>query len=172
MKQNVLKNQAVQEGIFFLLIGGALLTYGINSYQKGFNKDWAQSPYLFPVLVAVIIGILAVSLLYQGISKVRVDADAKQNENEKKNIVQVAIVLGLSLLYYIMLGVCKIPYITFGIMQFSLTISNFEILTVVFLMAMMLYLGVRKIYVLLPVSIGMSLFLSVAFRAMLHVLLP
>ena len=45
-------------------------------------------------------------------------------------------------------------------------------MTVVFLIAMMIFMGVRKIPVLVFVPIGTTLFLSLAFRTFLHVLLP
>lgn len=173
MNQKKIWNHAVQEGIFFLLAGGILLIYGLDSHHKGFNQDWSQSPYLFPVLVAVLMGILAVSLIGQGLYEAKAeDASAKAHPDAGKNTLQVLIVLGLALLYYLSLAVLKIPYITFGILSYSLTISNFEIVTVVFLFVMMVYLGVRKIPVLVLVPVGTSLFLSVTFRAMLHVLLP
>lgn len=174
MNQKKIWNHAVQEGCFFLLAGGALLWHGLDNHHKGFNQDWSQSPYLFPVLVAVMMGILAVSLLGQGLYDVKSaeKPDASNRTDTKKYTLQVLIVLGLSLLYYLSLAVLKIPYITFGILSYSLTISNFEVMTVVFLFVMMLYLGVRKIPVLVLVPIGTSLFLSVTFRAMLHVLLP
>ena len=66
MKQKALQNHALQEGIFFLLMGGALLFYGLDSHSKSFNKDWTQSAYLFPVIVALLLGALAVMLLVQG----------------------------------------------------------------------------------------------------------
>lgn len=179
MKQRLIRNHAVQEGILFLLLGGALLWHGLDEQSRAFNKDWPQSPYLFPVLVAVLIGALAFSLLYQGISAVRksVDAAAEQSGVRSsaapaKQTIQVLVVLGMSLLYYLALAVLKIPYITFGILSWSLTVSNFEVCTLLFLLALMLYLGVRKVPVLAAVPLCTTLFLSVAFRAMLHVLLP
>ncbi len=186
MKQKSIWNQATQEGCFFLILGGALLWHGLDSHHKGFNQDWSQSPYLFPVLVAVIMGILAVGLLVEGVntakrsaarkSAIRPDegTDGAKNirPDEAKYVRQVLVVVAMALLYYLALAVLKIPYITFGILAYSLTISNFEIVTVVFLLAMMLYMGVRRIPVLVLVPLGTSLFLSVTFRAMLHVLLP
>lgn len=179
MKQRLIRNHAVQEGILFLLLGGALLWHGLDEQSRAFNKDWSQSPYLFPVLVAVLIGALAFSLLYQGISAVRKSADAAAEQSgvrssaaPAKQTVQVLAVLGMSLLYYLALAVLKIPYITFGILSWSLTVSNFEVCTLLFLLALMLYLGVRKVPVLAAVPLCTTLFLSVAFRAMLHVLLP
>ncbi len=183
MKHKSFWNHSVQEGCFFLLLGGALLWHGLDSHHKGFNQDWSQSPYLFPVLVAFMMGALAVSLMGQGLrdaqteeagktGKARVDGKAAPRPDAFKYTIQVLVVLGMALLYYISLAVLKIPYITFGILSWSLTISNFEVMTVVFMFAMMLYLGVRKISVLVLVPVGTSLFLSVTFRAMLHVLLP
>lgn len=179
MKQRLIRNHAVQEGILFLLLGGALLWHGLDEQSRAFNKDWSQSPYLFPVLVAVLIGALAFSLLYQGISAVRKSANVAAEQSgvrssaaPAKQTVQVLAVLGMSLLYYLALAVLKIPYITFGILSWSLTVSNFEVCTLLFLLALMLYLGVRKVPVLAAVPLCTTLFLSVAFRAMLHVLLP
>ncbi len=171
MKSMDLTNHSIQEGIFFLLLSACLFWYGMDSYSNSFNKDWSQSPYLFPVLVSLLMAVLAVSLFYQGVKQTK-ESTGKESSPTKKCTVQVLVVLGITLLYYIALAVLKIPYITFGILAWSLTISNFEIVTVVFLFAMMFYLGVRKLPILILVPIGTSLFLSVTFRAMLHVLLP
>lgn len=192
MKQKSIWNHAVQEGILFLLLGGALLWHGLDGYNRAFIKDWSQSPYLFPVLVAVLMGALSFSLLYQGMKAMqgggatagagrRMSDDAqaiagaggeKKADSPAKQTIPVLVVLGMSLIYYLALAVLRIPYITFGILSWSLTISNFEVCTFIFLVAMMLYLGVRRIPVLAAVPLGTTLFLSVAFRAMLHVLLP
>lgn len=173
MNQKKIWNHEIQEGCFFLLAGGALLLYGLDGHHKGFNQDWSQSPYLFPVLVAILMAILAVSLIGQGMYDAKTGSGAEDaRPHERKYTLQVLLVLCMALLYYLSLAVLKIPYITFGILSYSLTISNFEIVTVVFLLVMMLYLGVRKVPVLVLVPVGTSLFLSVTFRAMLHVLLP
>lgn len=170
MKQNLLKVHAIQEGLFFLFLGGALLWYGLEKHFGGFNHDWSQSPYLFPVMVAVLLGALAMSLLYQGLhvaGNISTAADSPVQQS-----IRVAIVLAMSVVYYFLLAVLKIPYITFGIFTWSFTISNFEVVTLLFLIALMLYLGVRRLSVLASVPLGVTLFLSITFRAMLHVLLP
>ena len=43
----------IVEGIVFCGSGLVLLSYSLSSYAKGFNKSWAQSPYLFPLIVAI-----------------------------------------------------------------------------------------------------------------------
>lgn len=175
MEKKNIWNSTVQEGIFFLLCSGALFWHGMDSFSKGFNQDWSQSPYLFPVVVAILLGILAICLLCEGVRTGKMPsapAAAGADASQKKHTVQVLVLLAITLAYYLALALLKIPYITFGILSWSLTISNFEIATVVFLIAMMLYLGVRKVPVLVLVPICTSLFLSVTFRSMLHVLLP
>lgn len=173
MKQKAIWNHGIQEGILFLLLGGALLWYSLDAQSSSFNKDWSQSPYLFPALVAVLVGVLSLSLLYQGVSAMgKAAAPQSAGAVPAKQTIPVLVVLAMSLLYYLSLAVLKIPYITFGILSWSLTVSNFEVCTLLFLVVLMLYLGVRKAAVLAAVPLCTTLFLSVAFRAMLHVLLP
>ena len=94
----------------------------------------------------------------------------KAEKTEKRRWVVIAMIL--CMLYYAALAFLKIPYITIGILSFMYTFSTFEVVTVVFLIAMMIFMGVRKIPVLVFVPIGTTLFLSLAFRTFLHVLLP
>ena len=62
--------------------------------------------------------------------------------------------------------------VTIGIFSFMYTFSTFEVVTVPFLASMMAFMGVRKVRVLVLVPLGTTLFLSIAFRTLLHVLLP
>jgi len=80
--------------------------------------------------------------------------------------------LGLSLAYYLALSVIDLPYLALTIGSLTFALSAFEVATVVFLAAMMFYLGVRSKAVLVFVPIGASVFLSVMFRTLLRVLLP
>ena len=80
--------------------------------------------------------------------------------------------LVLCVIYYAVLMYLKMPYITVGIFTFFLTFSTFEVATWLFLIVMMMYMGVRKPVILIPVPLGVTLFLSIAFRTMLNVLLP
>ena len=95
---------------------------------------------------------------------------SKAEKTEKRRWVVIALIL--CAIYYAALAFIKIPYITIGILSFAYTFSTFEVVTIVFLIAMMIFMGVRKIPVLVFVPIGTTLFLSLAFRTFLHVLLP
>lgn len=199
------------EGIVFCGSGLLLLSYSLTSYNKAFNKEWGQSPYLFPLLVAAALIGLSVWLMMEGVramkktgktemllteelpaaSPAQLPQDSPEAEQQEagqetkpmqagpgavvsrsKKIRGVVIALVLCVLYYMALAFLKIPYITVGILSFQYTFSTFEIVTLVFLGAMMGYMGVRKPLILTLVPLGTTLFLSIAFRTLLHVLLP
>ncbi len=172
-------NSLIIEGIIFCGSGLGLLSYSLLSYQKAFNKVWAQSPYLFPLIVAIAMIGLSLWIIGEGVQKMKREAaevpktaEEKKTDNagEKRKWVIGALIL--CMLYYAALAYLKIPYITIGILSFAYTFSTFEVVTVVFLVAMMAFMGVRKPAVLVFVPLGTTLFLSLAFRTFLHVLLP
>ena len=154
-----------------------LLSYSLSSYAKGFNKSWVQSPYLFPLIVALAMIGLSLWIVGEGVTAMKKEAAvpndkkvSKAEKTEKRRWVVIALIL--CVLYYAALAFIKVPYVTIGILSFAYTFSTFEVVTIVFLIAMMTFMGVRKILVLVFVPIGTTLFLSLAFRTFLHVLLP
>lgn len=167
----------IVEGIVFCGSGLVLLSYSLSSYAKGFNKSWAQSPYLFPLIVALAMIGLSLWIVGEGVTAMKKEAavpnDRKVSKAEKTETRRwVVIALILCVLYYAALAFINVPYVTIGILSFAYTFSTFEVVTIVFLIAMMIFMGVRKIPVLVFVPIGTTLFLSLAFRTFLHVLLP
>lgn len=180
MKNKV--SSLIAEGILFCGSGILLLSYSLMSYAKSFNKAWSQSPYLFPALVgAALIG-LSVWIMGQGVLEMKRAAagtaqkaagqSVQDTAKTRSKLLSVLVVLILCVLYYLVLGEVSIPRVTIGILSFSITISIFEVATVVFLIAMMAFMGVRKVPVLILVPVCTSLFLSIAFRTCLHVMLP
>ena len=150
----------IVEGIVFCGSGLVLLSYSLSSYAKGFNKSWVQSPYLFPLIVALAMIGLSLWIVGEGVTAMKKEAAvpndkkvSKAEKTEKRRWVVIALIL--CVLYYAALAFIKVPYVT-----------------IVFLIAMMTFMGVRKIPVLVFVPIGTTLFLSLAFRTFLHVLLP
>ena len=169
-------NHSVQEGIFFLVVGAALLGYAVASYGKAFNKDWGQSPYLFPLMVAAAFMVLALGLIKEGMAEWKKTAEGEAPGKEGKkaagNRKGIVVVLALCIIYYMAMMYVKMPYVTVGIFTFFFTFSTFEVATWIFLIAMMVYMGVRKPVILALAPLGVTLFLSIAFRTMLNVLLP
>lgn len=164
-------NSSIIEGLIFCGSGILLLSYSLTSYNKAFNKNWAQSPYLFPLIVAVAMIGLSLWIIGEGIQALKKEQPKKKEPSGEK-IHWVAIALILCTLYYAALALLKIPYITIGIFSFMYTFSTFEVVTIVFLIAMMVFMGMRKPMVLAFVPLGTTIFLSLAFRTFLHVLLP
>ena len=184
----------IAEGILFCGSGILLLSYSLMSYAKSFNKAWSQSPYLFPALVGAALVGLSVWIMGQGVLVMKraaagsaaVQNGAAQNTGDQNaaaakmagstksrgKLLSILVVLVLCCLYYLVLAEVSIPRVTIGILSLSITISIFEVATVVFLIAMMAFMGVRKVPVLVLVPLGTSLFLSIAFRTCLHVMLP
>lgn len=167
MKKKCVLNNAMQEGLFFLLLSGWLLWYSLDAYGKSYIKDWAQSPSLFPVLVSGLLALFGVIILRQGLASRDASAGKKGG-----NTLQVLIILGMALAYYLALAVIKLPYMAVTAAGMTFALSTFEVVTVVYLIVMMYYLGVRNKTVLVCVPICSSVFLSVIFRTMLRVLLP
>ena len=165
MKKRIL-NSAMQEGLALLLLGGWLLYYGLDAYSKSYIKDWAQSPSLFPVIVSGLLMLFGVIILRQGLRE-RGAAAGKAG-----HAGQVLILLFMSLAYYLALSVIRLPYLGMTIASLTFAFSTFEAATIVFLAAVMAYLGVRSKRVLVLVPVCSSLFLSVMFRTLLRVLLP
>lgn len=168
-------NSLIIEGIIFCGSGLGLLSYSLISYQKAFNKNWSQSPYLFPLIVALAMIGLSVWIIGEGVLEIKRETAAGSREKKKESGAKmrwVIIALVICGLYYLALATIRLPQITIGILTFRYMFSTFEIVTVVFLAAMMAFMGVRKPVILTLVPLGTTLFLSIAFRTLLHVLLP
>ena len=107
MKKKCWFNKAVQEGILFLLLSGWLIAYSLDAYRKSYIKDWTQSPSLFPLIVAVLLGVLALITLVRGFWESRDDVNAAG-----KNGGRVLVLLGMILVYVLVLAVLKLPYLS------------------------------------------------------------
>ena len=77
----------IVEGIVFCGSGLVLLSYSLSSYAKGFNKSWVQSPYLFPLIVALAMIGLSLWIVGEGVTAMKKEAavpnDKKVSKAEK-----------------------------------------------------------------------------------------
>ena len=128
----------IVEGIVFCGSGLVLLSYSLSSYAKGFNKSWVQSPYLFPLIVALAMIGLSLWIVGEGVTAMKKEAAvpndkkvSKAEKTEKRRWVVIALIL--CVLYYAALAFIKVPYVTIGILSFAYTFSTFEVVTIVFL---------------------------------------
>ena len=90
----------IVEGIVFCGSGLVLLSYSLSSYAKGFNKSWAQSPYLFPLIVALAMIGLSLWIVGEGVTAMKKEAAvpndkkvSKEEKTEKRRWVVIALIL-------------------------------------------------------------------------------
>lgn len=163
-----LRNHALQEALILLILCGLLVWYSLDGQAHAYNKKWGESAYLFPVIIGGLLGILGLFRLGSGLAKKQEQASAKV----PGGAVRVLCLLGISLVYYAALSLIRLPYMAVSLGDVTLRFSTFEAATLLFIAALMGYLGVRKPLLLTLVPLCATLFLSVLFRSMLHVILP
>ncbi len=142
-------NKHALEGILFSTLGVFLLVYSLyNHYQ--IEVAWKLSPYLFPVLIALLLIVASIGLFLQGRGR------TKTNDSlERDGLKRIAFFTGLVFLYYIVL-----PFLGF-------IITNILVLSLIFI-----YLKLRSWWRVALLSIGITLILYLVFQTLLHVRLP
>ena len=152
-KKLYLFNKNIQDALFFFIFAVAMLIYALANHYNSTKMEWKTSPYLFPFLIAVFIGALSFSLFADGIRQIK-----SSEKSAEKTTVQwkgVVFTIAVSIIYY-------------GIMNFITFIPA----TILFLVAMFLYLGERRIWLMALISVLSSLTIYVIFGVLLHVMLP
>ena len=155
--RDYIKNKSVQDSIVVLVLGLALGIFSVYSFFNAKVKAaWIMSPYLFPMLIALFTICMAYCLFMEG--KHQVDAEkaggqaAAADPIKLKNVVVVVII---SVLYYIL-------------MRFI----SFIPATILFLAALMWFMGERRWKVLIPVAVVAPLVIYAIFAWGLSVRLP
>lgn len=154
-KKELLKNSDCQESIFVGLCSLALLIYSIYHHFYDQNtSEWKTSPYLFPTLVSAFGILLAFSLLADALHALRT-AKKVTEPTGLKQVRSVLVLIGMSVVYYVLL-----PIITF------------IPATLMFLLALFIYLGERTWWKLLLLSGITTGAIYVLFGIFLNVRLP
>lgn len=154
-KKELLKNPNCQDSIFVGLCSLALLVYSIYHHFYDHNtSEWKTSPYLFPTLVSAFGILLAFSLLADALHDLQAFEKSAESAGQKQ-VRSVLVLIGASLIYYVLL-----PIITF------------IPATMVFLLALFVYLGERTWWKLLLLSGITTGVIYVLFGIFLNVRLP
>lgn len=162
------------EGIVFLLSSLLLGVYSLTLHTES-QAEWKMSAYLFPLVIAVFLFFLSISLMLEG-KKERLSQDAlKQESNtivgkdtiqEQKEITTLA-----SIWKNPSKGAALFALISFAYIM-GINLVGFLISTGLFLVASFAYLKERRVAVLIGLSIGFTLVVYVLFGMVLHVMLP
>ncbi len=152
-----LKNKNVQDSIVILLLGLALGAYSLISfYTATVQTKWIMSPYLFPLLLSAFAILLSVSLFGEGryeVSQAR--AGVVPAKPAKLMLVKVLVVVLMGIAYYVLIS-----------------LVHFIPATVIFLAALIWYLGERRWWMIAIIAIVMPLVLYALFGLGLSVRLP
>ena len=149
--KSYLKNKTIQESAVFFIMGISLFFYGmVNHYSV--EISWGMSPYLFPVLISAFLICLSIALFAEGIKK-----PSKENDKLKRSLPmkRVLAVIALSLIYY-----AAIPF------------AGFVLSSVVFLAVLLVFLGEKRWYAVLSLSVITSFAVYFLFGKILGVMLP
>lgn len=152
-KKDYLHNKNIQDAVLFLMLAIALIVYSLVNHYSTVKLEWKLSPYLFPLLIAVFVTALSLSLIADGKKQIEL------NERiEKKTAIHwksVLFTIGSSIVYY-------------RIIKYFKFIPS----TILFLVAMFLHLGERRIWLIAIISVICSVSVYVIFGVFLHVMLP
>lgn len=152
------KNKTVQDSVVVLFLGLALGVYSLVSFHTAtVQTAWIMSPYLFPLLLAVFALLLSLSLFAEGSHEVKearkaTEPGAKPAPLALKNVI---VVIALSIVYYLLISVI-----------------HFIPASILFLAALIWYMGERKYVRIAVISIVMPLILYGLFAKLLNVRLP
>lgn len=113
------------------------------------------SPYFFPSLMAVVIGLLGASIFLRGHSRARTLADGEGFAFVPAQAARVAGVFALLVAYHLLLEEV-----------------GFVLLTPVAIVALAAFLGFRRWVVLVTVAIGVTVVVYVVFRYGMTIFLP
>ncbi len=136
------------EGFVFLLLSLSAIVYSLVEHQRS-KVVWQQSPYLFPLVVAMFLLPLSLSLLRSA---------GKENKGDTPALflVRDTTVVVLATMVYVIL----MPYLTFLVS------------TTLFLFGLLFYLGERRYLFISLLSVGFTSLMYLLFGKLLHVMLP
>ena len=175
------------EGFFFLLSSILLAIYSLVLHVLSKAK-WKMSPYLFPLLLAVFLFLLSLSLLQEGgkekLERERMDSEGQEQALEgsplQKDVMQdetgkATNLKGFSL-FASLLQKGGNDALVFALISLVYVLSigfiGFVVATTLFLASSFVYLKERRAVLVIALSIAFPLIVYVLFGMLLHVMLP
>ena len=156
-KKSLLKMPSFQDAAFIGLCSTGLLFYSL--YHHHFDRntsEWKTSPFLFPVLISVFGLLLMVSLIADAVRERKTaDVVGKKAEKEKHNLQGAIVLIAASVAYY-----------------FLLPVIHFIPATILYLAGLFVYLGERKWWKVLLLSVIAAALIYLLFGRGLNVRLP
>lgn len=177
-----------REGFVFLLGSVLLAVYSLVLHALS-NAKWKMSPYLFPLVIAVFLFLLSLSLLQEG-KKERQTRDEREPEGQKltSKIIfpqkvgeqvgseKATNVKRLSLFFASLLKKTTNDALVFAFVSLvyvmSIGLVGFVVATALFLAVSFVLLKERRVWLVIVLSIAFPLIVYLLFGMLLHVMLP
>ncbi|MBR1919883.1 MAG: tripartite tricarboxylate transporter TctB family protein [Spirochaetales bacterium] len=147
--RNLLRNNDLVEGAIFLVVAVLGIIFSIISHQK-MDMEWKLSPYLFPLVISLILFALSISLLLE--SRNRRYAAKRDDDTHWRAI-------------FLYVAICLVYYLVISYIGFIVS-------TVIFLVVVFRLLGVRKWWLIALLASVATLAIYILFAMLLHVMLP
>lgn len=137
------------EGMLFLALSIALGWHALHSHYGGARIGWELSPYLFPLLIAVLLLLLSLVLVAEGLRGEGV------GKPDKARWGVMLVTVAAAVAYFLLMPAL-----------------GFVLSTTLFLLGMFLFLGERRplVLILVPLLFASAIYLS--FGKLLYVMLP
>ena len=151
-KSGLLADRGVREALCFLALSLALILYSLVGQYSGIRYAWKMSPYLFPLLVALLLLGLGAALLLSALRARR--GSGEREKTAEDDLVRPLAACGLAAAYTL-----------------ALKFVPFAPATAV-LLALLLLFGEKRLPALLLIPLLTTALIWLIFGAALHVALP
>ncbi len=135
------------EGLLFLVLSIGIIVYAFSLHSYG---EWALSPALFPLILGGVLFCFSLILLVK-----RYRSKFKERQ-------------GVSIDWFLALGSVGLS-ITYALL---LPVLHFTLSTLLYLSSFLLILGVRNLWILIGLPIGLTVSIYYIFGVLLKVVLP
>lgn len=152
-KSGPLADRGVREALCFLALSLALILYSLAGQYSGIRYAWKMSPYLFPLLVALLLLGLGAALLISALRARR--APGEGEKRSERGIARPLAACGLAAAYTL-----------------ALKLVPFAPATAVLLALLLLLFGEKRIPALLLIPLLTTALIWLLLGAALHVALP
>ena len=152
-KSGLLAERGVREALCFLALSLALILYSLVGQYSGIRYAWKMSPYLFPLLVALLLLGLGAALLISALRARR--GSGEREKTAEDDLVRPLAACGLAAAYTL-----------------ALKFVPFAPATAVLLALLLLLFGEKRLPALLLIPLLTTALIWLIFGAALHVALP
>lgn len=153
---SVFENSTLLEGMFFIVLSVVLIVLSLAMFD---GDNWMIAPGLFPLVLSCILLLLGVLLIVSGLRDIKALGGKNNTESEKLFNRTTLKLLGIMIFTTIMYA-------------YIMKLVGFYITSFIYLCCMMLFMGEKRLHVLLLVAAGSCGVMYGLFYKLLGLMLP